>query len=120
MLRKKIFIIEDDQTVQEMLKMIFEKAGYEIEISSDGQSIYMERDHWPDLFVLDKQLFGYDGLEICKYLKTKKATSKIPVLMLSATPGIEPMAISAGADDFLEKPFNTSHLMSRISKLLGH
>ena len=59
MSKKKIFIIEDDQTVQEMLKMIFEKAGYEIEISSDGQSIYKERDHWPDLFVLDKQLFGF-------------------------------------------------------------
>lgn len=119
MSKKKIFIIEDDQTVQEMLKMIFEKAGYEIEISSDGQSIYKERDQWPDLFVLDKQLFGFDGLEICRYLKSTEATSKIPVLMLSATPGIEPMAISAGADDFLEKPFNTSHLMSRIARLLG-
>lgn len=118
MTRKKILIIEDDQTLQEMLKMIFEKAGYDIEISCDGQSIYKDREVWPDLFLLDKQLFGFDGLDICRYLKTKESTSRIPVLMVSATPGIEPMALDAGADDFLEKPFNTAHLMSKIARLL--
>ncbi len=82
-MRKKILIIEDDQTVQEMLKLIFEKAGYEIEISSDGQSIYRDRDAWPDLFVLDKQLFGFDGLEICRHLKKSDATSRKTVLVLS-------------------------------------
>src|SRR5687768_16654523 len=116
MSKKKIFIIEDDEMVQEMLKMIFEKAGYEIEISPDGQSIYKERDYWPDLFLLDKQLVGYDGLEICKYLKSKTKTRRIPVIMLSATPGIEPLAFDAGADDFMEKPFNTSILIEKVSK----
>jgi DNA-binding response OmpR family regulator len=118
MSRKKIFIIEDDETVQGMLKMIFEKAGYEIEISNDGQSVYQERDYWPDLFLLDKQLVGFDGLEICKYLKAKTQTQNIPVIMLSATPGIEPLAFNAGADDFLEKPFNTSVLVNKVAKYL--
>lgn len=118
MTKKRILIIEDDESVQAMLKLIFEKAGYEIEISPDGQSIYKERDHWPDIFLLDKQLKGFDGLEICKYLKSKDHTKKIPVIMLSATPGIEPLAFGAGADDFMEKPFNSSVLVTKVAQYL--
>jgi DNA-binding response OmpR family regulator len=118
MSRKRIFIIEDDESIQAMLKLIFEKAGYDIEISSDGQSIYQERDYWPDLFLLDKQLAGYDGLDICKYLKSKEQTRGIPVIMLSATPGIAPLAQQAGADDFVEKPFNSTSLVTLVAGYL--
>jgi DNA-binding response OmpR family regulator len=118
MARKKIFIIDDDDSVREMLKMIFEKAGYEIEISSDGQSVYYQQREWPDLFLLDKHLLKYDGLEICRYLKSRDQTRTIPVIMLSATPGVEPLAREAGADDFMEKPFNSALLMTKVSKLL--
>lgn len=118
MARKKILIIEDDESVQKMLKLIFEKAGYDIEISSNGQSIYNERDIWPDLFLLDKHLPGYDGLEICRYLKSNNETRNIPVIMLSATPGIEPLAFDAGADSFMEKPFNSSILVTKVAEYL--
>jgi DNA-binding response OmpR family regulator len=118
MARKKIFIIDDDDSVREMLKMIFEKAGYDIEISADGQSVYYQQRGWPDLFLLDKHLLNYDGLEICRYLKSKDQTRTIPVIMLSATPGVEPLAREAGADDFMEKPFNSALLMTKVSKLL--
>jgi DNA-binding response OmpR family regulator len=117
MARRKIFIIEDDESIQTMLKLLFEKAGYEIEISPDGQSVYQERD-WPDLFLLDKQLTGYDGLDICRYLKSKEQTRKIPVIMLSATPGVEVLALEAGADDFLEKPFTSSALIAKVARYL--
>jgi DNA-binding response OmpR family regulator len=117
MARKKIFIIDDDDSVREMLRMIFEKAGYDIEISADGQSVYYQRE-WPDLFLLDKHLLNYDGLDICRYLKSKDQTRTIPVIMLSATPGVEPLAREAGADDFMEKPFNSALLMTKVSKLL--
>ena len=118
-MRKRIFIVEDDKNVQDMLKLIFEKAGYEIEISSDGQSVYNNnREQWPDLFLLDKHLAGYDGLDICKYLKSNDHTRQIPIIMLSATPGIEPLAKNAGADDFVEKPFNTGNLMTIVAKYL--
>jgi DNA-binding response OmpR family regulator len=118
MVGKRIFIIDDDESVQTMLKLILEKAGYEIGISADGQSIYQQMEPLPDLFLLDKQLNGYDGLEICRYLKSKEATRSIPVMMLSATPGVKPLALEAGADDFLEKPFNSGILMAKIALLL--
>lgn len=115
---KKIFIIEDDESVQEIMKLIFTKAGYEIEISPDGKSVVAGRNNWPDLFLLDKHLLGNDGIEICKFLKSHDATRKIPVIMLSATPGIEPLAREAGADDFLEKPFNSASLMHKVQEYL--
>jgi DNA-binding response OmpR family regulator len=118
MKKKKIFIIEDDENVQELLKLIFEKAGYDIEISSDGQFIYTHQTKWPDLFLLDRHLYGFDGLEICKYLKSSDQTKKIPVIMLSATPGVEPLAREAGADDFMEKPFNSGLLMKKVASFL--
>jgi DNA-binding response OmpR family regulator len=115
---KKIFIIEDDESVQKILKLMFEKAGYEIEISADGSLVYKEHQHWPDLFLLDKHIIGRDGLDICRYLKSKTTTRQIPVIMLSATPGIEPLARDAGADDFLEKPFNSLALMLKVKEFL--
>lgn len=118
MTRKKILIIEDDRSVQELLTLIFTKAGYEIEISSNGRIIYEMPRQWPDLFLLDKHLDGSDGLEICKYLKSKEQTRNIPVIMLSATPGAESLAYNAGADDFMEKPFNSSVLMAKVAEYL--
>lgn len=115
---KKIFIIEDDESVQQIMKLIFQKSGYEIEFSADGQAVYVERQQWPDLFLLDKHLLGNDGLEICRYLKSKNETKNIPVIMLSATPGIEPLAKEAGADDFMEKPFNSSRLIDKVQAYL--
>ena len=115
---KKILIIEDDESVQEIMKLIFHKAGYEIEISPDGKSVLAGREHWPDLFLLDKHLLGNDGIEICKYLKSMEATRSIPIIMLSATPGIEPLARGAGADDFLEKPFNSAELIHKVQEYL--
>jgi DNA-binding response OmpR family regulator len=116
---KKIFIIEDDESVQEIFRMIFKKAGYEIEISPDGNAVFLERNNWPDLFLLDKHLLGNDGIEICKFLKSKIETRGIPIIMLSATPGIEPLARNAGADDFMEKPFNSAALMSKVREYLN-
>lgn len=115
---KRIFIIEDDESVQKILKLMFERAGYEIEISEDGSLVYSEHKQWPDLFLLDKHIIGRDGLDICRYLKSNQSTRQIPVIMLSATPGIEPMARDAGADDFMEKPFNTSALMNKVQTYL--
>jgi DNA-binding response OmpR family regulator len=118
MKRKKIFIIEDDENVQEILKLILEKAGYHLEFSVDGKFIYNEPETWPDLFLLDKQLVSSDGLDICKYLKSREQTRKIPIIMLSASPGVEPLARQAGADDFMEKPFNSSILMKKVADFL--
>jgi DNA-binding response OmpR family regulator len=115
---KNILIIEDDESVQDTLKLILGRAGYEIEISSDGQVVYTERKLWPDLFLLDKHVKSFDGLDICRFLKSKNETKNIPVIMISATPGVEPLAMEAGADFFVEKPLNTNTLMAKVAEFL--
>ena len=69
-----------------------------------------------DAFILDNQLSGVAGIDICRFLKSQDRTSGIIVIMLSANPRIGSIAIDAGADDYLEKPFKINELLTLINK----
>ncbi|MGN6530177.1 MAG: response regulator [Ginsengibacter sp.] len=116
MKKKKILITDDDIGVRHIFKLIFERAGYEVAIYEEAVPIFQNKFTTPDLFLLDKQLSGEDGLELCEFLKSQSATNKIPVIMVSATPGIREMAKKAGADDFIEKPFKMKELLKIVAK----
>ena len=116
MQKKKILVTDDDDGVQDIFKLIFEKAGYEVEIHGEAISILENKYESPDLFLLDRQLSGYDGLELCTFLKDQPATKNIPVIIVSATPGIWILANEAGADDFIEKPFDMKSLLEKVKK----
>ncbi|HEV8283332.1 MAG TPA: response regulator [Chitinophagaceae bacterium] len=109
-----ICIIEDDEGIQDVLKIILKRAGYETNIFSDGKAIFENNYTIPDLFLIDKQLAGADGLSICKHLKNDRDTKEIPVVMMSAYPNIRELSILAGANDFIEKPFKVETLLSTI------
>ncbi len=115
-MKKKILITDDDEGVQDIFKLIFERAGYEVQVYGEAASILENNYTSPDLFVLDRQLSGQDGLKVCKFLKSQNSTSHIPVIIVSATPGIGKMAREAGADDFIEKPFQIKDLLSVVEK----
>ena len=111
-----IFVIEDDEGIQDVLKIVLNRAGYETNIYSDGRAILKKGSSLPDLFLIDKQLAGADGLTICRQLKDDKKTRSIPVIMMSAYPNIKEFSILAGANDFIEKPFKIESLLSTIRK----
>ena len=115
-MKKKILITDDDEGVQDIFKLIFERAGYEVEILGEAISILENRYTSPDLFVLDRQLSGQDGLKVCEFLKNQNSTKDIPVIIVSATPGIGKLAEAAGADDFIEKPFQIKDLLNVVEK----
>ena len=69
----------------------------------------------PDLFLLDKQLAGADGTDICRFLKGQQKTKNIPVVMISANPGIKEISVDAGADAFIEKPFAKNVFLKTIA-----
>jgi DNA-binding response OmpR family regulator len=98
---------------------MLEKAGYEVEIISNGNRILKNQYTIPHLFILDKQLSGVDGLYICRFLKQQERTSRIPVIMISANPGIKGMAASAGADDVIEKPFAKRDFIKTVEDCLN-
>lgn len=114
---KRICIIEDDESIQEILQIILHNAGYETDSFSDGESILQNEYTLPDLFLLDKQLHGFDGLNVCEFLKINKTTRDIPVIMMSAYPNVKELALNAGANGFIEKPFAISVLLKTIK---GH
>ena len=107
-------ITDDDPGLQDIFKLILEKAGYSVKVLSNGNDLLHNKYLLPDLFLLDKQLSGVDGIEVCKYLKSKKRTSHIPVIMVSANPNIASLSEQAGADAYIEKPFQVRDLLSTI------
>lgn len=115
-MKKKILITDDDEGVQDIFKLIFERAGYEVDVHGEAVSILENKYTCPDLFVLDRQLSGQDGLKVCKFLKSQFQTKNIPVIIVSATPGIGQLAREAGADDFIEKPFQMRELLNMVAK----
>jgi len=113
-MKKKILIVEDDTGVLDVLRIILERAGFQVSVLTRGESILQDDFEHPDLILLDKQLSGVDGLDICRHLKTRAATKHIPIIMTSATPDVARLAIEAQADDFIEKPFNNTEVVGRI------
>lgn len=119
MASKKILIADDDQAIVESLEMVLENADYAVKSTVDGRVIPMMKKEKPDLLLLDIWMSGTDGREICKKLKKNKKTKDIPIIMISASRDIKKSTEDAGADDFLEKPFEIDNLLEKIQKYLG-
>jgi DNA-binding response OmpR family regulator len=111
-----ICIIEDDESIQDVLNIILTRAGFETLIYSDGHVVMNDAYTAPQLFLVDKQLPGVDGIGICMHLKSDKFSKNIPVIMMSAFPNIMEMSLLAGADDYIEKPFDVDTLLTTIRK----
>ena len=115
-MKKRILITDDVEGVQDIFKLIFERACYDVQVLGEAMTILENNYNYPDLFVLDRQLSGQDGLKVCKFLKSQNSTRNIPVIIVSATPGIGKLARDAGADDFIEKPFQIKDLLGVVEK----
>ena len=113
---KKILVVDDEPDILEFLQIIFEEEGFVVATTEKGE--YLEKLNnggLPDLILLDMLLSGKDGREIVKSLKSREKTKHIPVIMFSAHPSAEQTALAAGADDFVEKPFDIDLLLQKIA-----
>jgi len=115
---KLIIIVEDNPSIMETMTIILKSGGYSVTGFFDASLILANDYVVPDIFIIDKLLHGFDGLELCRHLKKQEATKDIPILMISANPGITDLARNAGADDALEKPFKMVELTDRVARLL--
>ena len=116
-----LLCVDDDAEVRVATRKILEAAGYQVETAVDGQSALelIERRE-PSLVVLDVELPGWSGIEICRTIKQNPFTAHIPILMLTALSDIDHKVegFEAGADDFLSKPFLPRELQARVAALL--
>ena len=118
--KKLIYIIDDEKNIRELLKYNLEKAGFLVEDFSTGKAL-LDRlgNNIPSLICLDLMLPDYDGIELCKELKSTPRYKNIPIIMLTAkTSEFDTIiGLEAGADDYIKKPFSINELLARIRVL---
>jgi diguanylate cyclase (GGDEF)-like protein len=117
MSNSKILLVEDDKLQAKTTIEYLEKAGHEIVWVENGVSAIKSAKTSPfDLIVLDLVLPDLDGHEVCRWLKNTKDTQDIPIIILSAkgTTKEKVVGLEAGADDYLQKPYDPSELKARI------
>jgi DNA-binding response OmpR family regulator len=116
-----ILIVEDDPSLGEVLEYNLRQEGYDTSLARDGhQGLREARQQMPDLIVLDLMLPLIDGLEVCRLLRNDSATQELAILMLTAKSeeSDELVGFTAGADDYVTKPFSVKVLLQRINALL--
>ncbi|MFZ2103186.1 phosphate regulon transcriptional regulator PhoB [Oricola nitratireducens] len=117
----KVMVVEDEEALSVLLKYNLESEGYRVdtELRGDEAEIAL-RESVPDLLILDWMLPGLSGIELCRRLRTRPETQRLPIIMLTAR-GEESERIrglSTGADDYVVKPFSTPELMARVKAML--
>ena len=121
MAKEKILIVDDEESILELLRYNLEKNGYRVDTADTGEdAIAAARASHPDLVILDLMLPGIDGLEVCKILKNDPNTSRVPILMLTAKGEDADIVtgLELGADDYVTKPFSINVLIARVRALL--
>ena len=114
---KKIFVVDDEPQIVKVLKAYLEKAGYQVVTASDGNTVLSIFQHEkPDFLILDLNLPGMDGLDICKAIRRD---SNIPILILTAR--VEEtdrlIGLELGADDYVIKPFSPREVVARVKTI---
>lgn len=114
-----ILLVEDEENLQEALKLNLELEGYEITSSYDGEQAlrFFQQEHF-DLIILDVMLPELDGISVCETIRL--SNTEVPILILSAknSSADRVLGLKKGADDYLTKPFNLEDLLLRVTKLI--
>jgi two-component system, OmpR family, phosphate regulon response regulator PhoB len=117
----RVLIVEDEEPLTLLLRYNLEAEGYEVEAAGRGDEAEVKlKESPPDLLVLDWMLPGLSGIELCRRLRARPETERLPIIMLTAR-GEESerlRGLSTGADDYIVKPFSVPELIARIQALL--
>jgi DNA-binding response OmpR family regulator len=116
--RQKILIVDDDNNIAELVSLYLIKECFDTKICNDGESALEIFDSYePSLVLLDLMLPGIDGYQVCRTIRTKSQT---PVIMLSAKGEVfdKVLGLELGADDYIEKPFDSKELVARVKAVL--
>ena len=116
--RQKILIVDDDSNIADLISLYLMKECYETRIVGDGEAALAAVNTFePDLILLDLMLPGMDGYQVCREVRSSK---DIPIIMLSAKGEIfdKVLGLEMGADDYMEKPFDSKELVARVKAVL--
>jgi two-component system, OmpR family, KDP operon response regulator KdpE len=114
----KILVVDDEPQIRRLMKITLTESGYQVFEARSGQEALEEfRAHLPDLVLLDLNMSGMNGLEVCRKLRMN---SDAPVIVLTVRNSEDDKveALDAGADDYITKPFGILELLARIRAAL--
>jgi len=115
-----ILLVEDEENLQDALRLNFEMEGYEVTSAYDGaEAMETVNSEYFDLIILDVMLPEIDGITVCENIRL--FNSEIPILILSAknSSADRVTGLQKGADDYLTKPFDLTELLIRVKKLIN-
>ena len=116
--KQKILIVDDDANIAELISLYLTKECFDTMIVEDGESALRAVDTFaPNLILLDLMLPGIDGYQVCREVRS---SSSVPIIMLSAKGEIfdKVLGLELGADDYMEKPFDSKELVARVKAVL--
>ena len=116
---KAIGVVEDDESIREMLRYYFQSVGYAVRAYESGEALFAGEEGLglPALYILDIMLPGIDGFEVCR--RIREQSSSIGIIMLSAKSQEmdKVQGLMLGADDYITKPFSPSELLARVDAI---
>ena len=114
----RVLIVEDEDSISDPLQFLLSKEGYEVQVADNGLDALVEFErNGADLVLLDLQLPGMSGTEVCKHLRQR---SSVPIIMLTAKDSEidKVVGLELGADDYVTKPYSSRELVARIRAVL--
>jgi two-component system phosphate regulon response regulator PhoB len=117
----RLLLVEDDKALAELLVWHFERQGFQVRRTADGEeALLLAEEEVPDIVLLDWMIEGVSGIEVCRRLRRRPATANLPIIMLTAR-GEEAdriRGLETGADDYVTKPFSPAELVARVNAVL--
>jgi two-component system alkaline phosphatase synthesis response regulator PhoP len=113
----RILVVDDEKDINDLVSKRLKREGYEVLSAFDGEeAVKIIKGNQPNLVILDLMLPGIDGLEVCRWIRSKREYATLPILMLTArAEEVERiLGLELGADDYITKPFSIRELISRV------
>ncbi|MBK8007284.1 MAG: phosphate regulon transcriptional regulator PhoB [Rhizobiales bacterium] len=120
-MKPKVLVVEDEEALAVLLRYNLESEGYDVETVDRGDEAEIRlKENLPDIIVLDWMLPGLSGIELCRRLRARSETERLPVLMLTARSeeAERVRGLATGADDYMVKPFSVPEFVARVRALL--
>ena len=117
----RILVADDEPNQLELLTFNLTQAGFEVVRAGDGQqALDMVEEHHPDLVIIDWMMPHMSGIDVCRTLRSRSETKRLPIIILSARgeEGDRTLGLDIGADDYISKPFSPREMVSRVRALL--
>ncbi|WP_412468576.1 response regulator [Pedobacter sp. KLB.chiD] len=119
-MNKKLLICDDDVDIVEMLEIVFEDCGVEVISETDSKKVLALITHLhPDLVLMDLWMPVITGDQVLKRMRADSGLSSIPVLIMSAAQDGREVAMQAGADGYIAKPFDVDQLLKRVQEMIA-